>query len=153
MMEGRAGIPARLMAMTKGEELALPVPVTRSGSLACERSRVSSCLVGAEQLTHRYQDSDDQHGTDVADQDPPDDPLDGSGNLLRWLRSLSSGDGDTLDTDIGVGGIDKRTPKCKETREGSSPDAREFLERTVGLPVVEPEALVIRSSSEVEYAA
>lgn len=43
MMEGRAGIPAFWMAMTKGEEAAVPEPSLRRGSLEATRSPMMNC--------------------------------------------------------------------------------------------------------------
>lgn len=56
-------------------------------------------------------------------------------------------------TDVGVGGVDEGRPEGEEARKGPSADTRELLEGAVGLPVVETESLVIRSSTEIEYAA
>jgi len=43
MMEGRAGIPAFWMAMTKGDEAAVPEPSLRRGSLEATRRPMMNC--------------------------------------------------------------------------------------------------------------
>ena len=94
------------------------------------------------------EDADGEGAENIEEEDSPEHSADSLGDVLPWVLSLASGNGDHLHATIRESGVDERGPKTEESACVASGVVR--LHRTGVLPVPESDAVVVRVATEID---